>query len=91
MGFDDSVHGGIERRDFLALSAGLITAMSLGGTVGHGGQPRHGRQIPRRKMRRQNEKESIGYLRQQSTAPLGESPMPLERNCAARTWLPTWS
>jgi menaquinone-dependent protoporphyrinogen oxidase len=36
MGFDDSVHGGIERRDFLALSAGLITAMSLGGTLGTG-------------------------------------------------------
>jgi menaquinone-dependent protoporphyrinogen oxidase len=36
MGFDDSVHWRIRRRDFLALSASLITAMSLGGTLGTG-------------------------------------------------------
>ncbi len=36
MGFDDSVHWRIRRRDFLALSAGLITAMSLEGTLGTG-------------------------------------------------------
>jgi hypothetical protein len=36
MGFDDSAHLSINRRDFLALSAGLITAMSLGGTLGTG-------------------------------------------------------
>jgi menaquinone-dependent protoporphyrinogen oxidase len=36
MGFDDSVHWIIRRRDFLALSASLITAMSLGGTLGTG-------------------------------------------------------
>jgi menaquinone-dependent protoporphyrinogen oxidase len=36
MGFDDSVHWRIRRRNFLALSASLITAMSLGGTLGTG-------------------------------------------------------
>jgi len=36
MGFDDSVFWRIRRRDFLALSASLITAMSLGGTLGTG-------------------------------------------------------
>ncbi len=36
MGLDDSTHLRINRRDFLALSAGLITAMSLGGTLGTG-------------------------------------------------------
>ena len=36
MGFDDSVHWRIRRRDFLALSASLITAMSLGHTLGAG-------------------------------------------------------
>ena len=36
MGFDDSVHWRIRRRDFLALSASLITAMSLGDTLGAG-------------------------------------------------------
>lgn len=36
MGFDDSVHWRIRRRDFLALSASLITAMSLGSTLGTG-------------------------------------------------------
>jgi menaquinone-dependent protoporphyrinogen oxidase len=34
MRFDDSVHWRISRRDFLALSTSLITAMSLGGTLG---------------------------------------------------------
>ncbi len=36
MGFDDSVHWRIRRRDFMPLSASLITAMSLGGTLGTG-------------------------------------------------------
>jgi menaquinone-dependent protoporphyrinogen oxidase len=36
MGFDDSVHWRIRRRDFLALSAGLIAAMSLGDTLDPG-------------------------------------------------------
>jgi menaquinone-dependent protoporphyrinogen oxidase len=36
MGFDDSVLCRINRRDFLALSASIITAMSLGGMSGAG-------------------------------------------------------
>lgn len=36
MGMNDGVHWRICRRDFLALSAGLISAMSFGGTLGMG-------------------------------------------------------
>ena len=37
MGFDDSILCRMNRRDFLALSASIITAMSLGGTSCAGG------------------------------------------------------
>ena len=46
MGFGDSVHWGIRRRDFLALSASFITAMSLGGTLGTGVSHATGTKFP---------------------------------------------
>jgi hypothetical protein len=56
MGVNDSNLWRVGRRDFLVFSAGLVTAMSLGGCATSGGsvkfrdQPWSGHEVPRRNM-----------------------------------------
>jgi len=82
MGIKDTDLWRVNRRHFLALSVGLVTAMSLGGQV----QGCSGDKVPRRKMWRQEEhgeRVLVTYASKYGSTG-GVADAIRERNCAAR-------